>query len=229
MNILFFGPNGSGKGTQAIFLQRELSLEHIETGAIFRKHILENTELGKKAKEYIDKGILVPDNITIPMILSAISSSTAKGWLLDGFPRNDTQARSLNKALQEKGIKIDAVVEITLDRSVAKKRIMGRRTCIGDPAHANNLNIPSIAPNDEKKCRICGMELKVRMDDIDEETINQRHAIYYDEKFGTVAAMKLYIEKAKDDPSIKYIVMDGSKPIEEINKELLRELHNICV
>ena len=102
MNILIFGPNGSGKGTQGAIVQKKYNVPHIETGVIFRDNIKKGTELGKKAKAFIDRGDLVPDDITIPMILDRLKEPDCKsGWLLDGFPRNLAQAEALWKALQK--------------------------------------------------------------------------------------------------------------------------------
>ena len=95
MNILIFGPNGSGKGTQGSLVKGKYSVTHIESGAIFREHIGGGTELGKKAKEFIERGDLVPDEITIPMVLDTLKTKGAGGWLLDGFPRNMVQAEKL--------------------------------------------------------------------------------------------------------------------------------------
>ncbi len=95
MNILIFGPNGSGKGTQGTLAKDKYGLDHIESGAIFRKHIGGGTELGMKAKEFINKGELVPDDITIPMVLDVLSNSNENGWLLDGFPRSLVQGEKL--------------------------------------------------------------------------------------------------------------------------------------
>ena len=97
MNILMFGPNGSGKGTQGALIKKAFGLAHIESGAIFREHVGGGTELGKKAKEYMDRGELVPDSITIPMVLETLKTKGADGWLLDGFPRNIAQAEQLHK------------------------------------------------------------------------------------------------------------------------------------
>ena len=128
MNILIFGPNGSGKGTQGAIIQKKNDLPHIESGAIFRKNIGGGTELGKKAKEYIDRGDLVPDDITIPMILDRLKEADCTGgWILDGFPRNKVQAETLAKALKDAEMKLDYVIEIVLKREVAKLRITGRR------------------------------------------------------------------------------------------------------
>ena len=139
MNILTFGPNGSGKGTQGAIVQKKYHMDHIESGAIFREHIKGGTALGKKAKAYIDRGDLVPDDITIPMVLETLSKSKEKGWLLDGFPRSLAQAEALDKALKESGMNLDVVVEIILDRQIAKDRIMGRRLCVNDNNHPNHI------------------------------------------------------------------------------------------
>ncbi|MBU4185917.1 MAG: nucleoside monophosphate kinase, partial [Proteobacteria bacterium] len=142
MNILFFGPNGSGKGTQGAILKDKYNTAHIESGAIFRDNIKGGTELGKQAKGYIDKGELVPDEITIPMILDRLKQDDCKGgWLLDGFPRNKNQAIKLDEALKAENMNLDIVVEILLDRQIAKDRIMGRRLCANDNNHPNNIKI----------------------------------------------------------------------------------------
>ncbi len=155
MNILMFGPNGSGKGTQGALIKKAFGLAHIESGAIFREHVGGGTELGKKAKEYMDRGELVPDAITIPMVLETLKTKGADGWLLDGFPRNIAQAEQLHKALQEQGMKLDYVVEIDLPRNIARDRIMGRRVCKNDGNHPNNVFIEAIKPQDNI-CRVCG-------------------------------------------------------------------------
>src|SRR5210317_977546 len=180
MNILFFGPNGSGKGTQGSILKDKYNTAHIESGAIFRDNIKGGTELGAQAKAYIDKGDLVPDEITIPMILDRLQQDDCKGgWLLDGFPRNKNQAIKLDEALKAAGMKLDIVIEILLDREIAKNRIMRRRLCVNDNNHPNNIYIDAIKP-DGDKCRVCGGDLKTRDDDQDEAAIDKRHNIYYD-------------------------------------------------
>jgi len=148
MNILAFGPNGSGKGTQGAIVKEKYGMDHIESGAIFREHIKGGTELGKKAKEYIERGDLVPDEITIPMVLE------------------------------------DYVLEIVLDRQIAKERIMGRRLCANDNNHPNHIAFDAIKPVEKDGklvCRVCGGELSARADDQDEDAINKRHNIYYDQ------------------------------------------------
>jgi len=225
MNILFFGPNGSGKGTQGAILKEKYGIPHIETGVIFRDNIARGTDLGKEAKGYIDRGELVPDSITIPMILDRLKADDCKkGWLLDGFPRNLTQAQELDKVLKKEGIAVDIVIDMVLPREIAKARIMGRRLCVNDNNHPNNVNIEAIKPVDGK-CRICGGELKTRSDDQDEAAIDQRHNIYYDAKTGTMAGMNYFKELSKKNNGIpKIIELDGRPGVKEVTSELLSKL-----
>jgi adenylate kinase len=225
MKILFFGPNGSGKGTQGAIVKEKYGIPHIETGVIFRDNISRSTDLGKEAKGYIDRGELVPDSITIPMILDRLKADDCKnGWLLDGFPRNLTQARELDKALKEEGIVLDIVIDMVLDREIAKGRIMGRRLCVNDNNHPNNVNIDAIKP-DGDKCRICGGDLKTRSDDQDEEAIDQRHNIYYDTNTGTMAGMIYFKElSAKNNGIPRILELDGRPGVKEVSAELMSKL-----
>jgi len=225
MNILFFGPNGSGKGTQGAIVKGKYNIPHIETGVIFRDNISRGTDLGKAAKSYIDRGELVPDSITIPMILDRLKEDDCKnGWLLDGFPRNLTQAQEMDKALRAEGINVDVVIEIVLDRQIAKNRIMGRRLCVNDNNHPNNVFIDAIKP-DGDKCRVCGEELKTRSDDQDEAAIDQRHNIYYEAETGTMAAINFYKDlSAKNNGVPKIIELDGRPGVKEVSVELMNKL-----
>ncbi|MDI6687487.1 MAG: adenylate kinase [Desulfobacterales bacterium] len=224
MNILFFGPNGSGKGTQGTILKDKYNTPHVESGAIFRDNIKGGTELGAKAKEYIDKGDLVPDEITIPMILDRLQQDDCKnGWLLDGFPRNKTQAIKLDESLKKANMKLDIVVEIILDSEIAKNRIMGRRLCVNNNNHPNNIFIDAIKP-DGDKCRVCGGELSKRADDQDEEAISKRHGIYYNTENGTLAASYYFKDLAVKDDSIKYITLDGKPSVKDVTVELISKL-----
>lgn len=229
MNILLFGPNGSGKGTQGAILQKKFNIQHIESGVIFRDNISQGTELGSKAKQYIDRGELVPDDITIPMILERLQQpDCAQGWLLDGFPRNVNQAVQLDAALNEAGMKLDYVIEIVLDRQMAKNRIMGRRLCVSDNNHPNNIFIDAIKPAQKggnSVCRVCGGELKTRSDDQDELAIDKRHAIYYDKKNGTLAAVNYFKEKTKTaEAGFRVIELDGRPGVKEVSEELLKSI-----
>jgi len=225
MNILFFGPNGSGKGTQGAIVKDKFKIPHIETGVIFRDNISRGTSLGKEAKGYIDRGELVPDSITIPMILARIKEGDCRnGWLLDGFPRNLTQAQELDKALKKEKIPLDIVIEMMLDRQIAKNRIMGRRLCVKDNNHPNNIYIDAIKPNGDK-CRVCGDDLKTRSDDQDEGAIDKRHSIYYDQKTGTVAAINYFKDLSKKNKgNPKMVELDGRPGVKEVSNELLGKL-----
>jgi len=225
MKILFFGPNGSGKGTQGAIVKDKYGIPHIETGVIFRENISQGTELGKEAKGYIDRGELVPDSITIPMILDRLKQDDCKeGWLLDGFPRNLTQAQELDKALKEAGITLDIVIDMKLDRQIAKDRIMGRRLCVNDNNHPNNIFIDAIKPNGDK-CRVCGGDLKTRSDDQDEDAIDQRHNIYYDTETGTMAGLLFYKDvSAKNNGVPRIVDLDGKNPLPDVSAELMSKL-----
>jgi adenylate kinase len=227
MNILFFGPNGSGKGTQGALLKERYHISHIETGVIFRENISKGTELGKRAKASIDRGELVPDEITIPMVLDRLKGSDCEdGWLLDGFPRNITQAVKLNEALAKDGIDVHVLVEVILDREIAKNRIMGRRLCVNDNNHPNNVNIDAIKPNGDR-CRICGGELRKREDDQDGEAIDQRHNIYYDPEHGTLAAVQYFKGLSAKNGKPAIVEVDGRGSVEEVTAELIRKLSNV--
>ncbi len=225
MNILIFGPNGSGKGTQGAIVQKKYNIPHIESGAIFRQNISGGTELGKKAKEYIDRGDLVPDDITIPMILDRLKEDDCKnGWLLDGFPRNKVQAETLAKALDEAGMKLDYVIEIVLPRDVAKLRITGRRLCVNDNNHPNHIAFDAIKPVEKDGklvCRVCGGDLKTRADDQDDAAIDKRHDIYYDENTGTMAAVNYFKNLGGDT---KVISVDGRPSIDEVSAAIMKGL-----
>jgi adenylate kinase len=224
MNILFFGPNGSGKGTQGAILKDKYNTPHIESGAIFRDNIGKGTELGAKAKEYIDRGDLVPDEITIPMILDRLKQDDCKdGWLLDGFPRNKNQAIKLDEALKAADMSLDIVVEILLDREIAKNRIMGRRLCVNDNNHPNNIYIDAIKP-DGDKCRVCGGDLKTRDDDQDEGAIGKRHDIYYNTVDGTLASAYYFKDLAAQQGTMKYLTLDGKPSVKDVTAELVSKL-----
>ncbi len=222
MNILAFGPNGSGKGTQGAIVKEKYKIAHIESGAIFREHIKGGTELGMKAKEYIDRGDLVPDDITIPMVLETLDNQK-NGWILDGFPRSKAQAEELDKALTKAGLGLSYVIEIELDRQIAKERIMGRRLCANDNNHPNHIAFDAIKPVEKDGkliCRVCGGELSARADDQDEDAINKRHNIYYDDNTGTMAAVNYF----KNNGSAKVISVDGSIAIKDVSAAIMKDL-----
>jgi adenylate kinase len=223
MNILIFGPNGSGKGTFGSIISEKFGIPQVETGAIFRENITKGTELGKQAKSFIDKGELVPDDITIPMILTRLQEDDCKkGWLLDGFPRNITQAEVFWAALQKEKITLEYVIELEINREVAKKRIMGRRLCPNDNNHPNNINVKENLPIEKDGkllCRVCGREgLLTRADDQDEAAIDKRHGIYFDTNTGTLAAVRYFTER------VKVIQVDTLPGVKEVSSHLFRLL-----
>jgi len=223
MNILMFGPNGSGKGTQGALLHEKFGIAHIEAGVIFRNTIKAGTELGQKARVYIDKGELVPDEITVPMVLNRLQEADCvSGWILDGFPRNITQAEALQQNLGARDMKLDYVVEIVLERDIAKQRIMGRRLCPQDNNHPNNIFIEAIKPVSKDSilfCRVCGADnLTTRDDDQDETAIDQRHGVYYDQLTGTMAAVNFFRNRGR------VIAVDGRPSVGEVFRLIIEQL-----
>ena len=226
MRILIFGPNGSGKGTQSSFLVKKFGLAHVESGGIFRENIKGGTELGKKAKAYIDRGELVPDEITIPMILDRLAQEDCRsGWILDGFPRNPDQANALIRGLEAAQTPLDVVVEIQLAEQQARARLLGRRSCPN--GHPNNLAIAAIKPTGTEgqwACRQCNSPLTVRKDDIDEAAIDVRLNIYFDETEGTLASVAEVKSWAATQPHVKLIEVDGEGDINSIRSFITERL-----
>jgi adenylate kinase len=177
MRIVLVGPPGAGKGTQAAFLAKNLSIPHISTGDLFRANISQGTELGKQAKSYMDAGNLVPDEVTIAMARDRMTQPDAKkGFLLDGFPRNVSQAEALDKALAADGVKLDAVLDLEVPEEEVVRRIAGRRVCRNESAHV--FHVTYHPPKQEGVCDLCGGELYQRDDD-SEETVRRRLEVYH--------------------------------------------------
>ncbi|WP_149825912.1 adenylate kinase [Streptomyces tailanensis] len=177
MRIVLVGPPGAGKGTQAAFLANNLSIPHISTGDLFRANISKKTELGKLAKSYMDKGELVPDEVTIAMAKDRMDQPDAvDGFLLDGFPRNVSQAEALDVTLQDADMKLDAVLDLEVPEEEVVKRIAGRRICRNDSAHVFHVTYKQ--PKAEGVCDVCGGELYQRDDD-SEETVRKRLEVYH--------------------------------------------------
>ncbi|GAA2290961.1 adenylate kinase [Streptomyces kunmingensis] len=177
MRIVLVGPPGAGKGTQAAFLAQNLSIPHISTGDLFRANISQGTELGKQAKSYMDAGQLVPDEVTIGMAKDRMEQPDAvNGFLLDGFPRNVSQAEALDVALKTDDVKLDAVLDLEVPEDEVVKRIAGRRICRNDSAHV--FHVAYKQPKTEGVCDICGGELYQRDDD-KEETVRKRLEVYH--------------------------------------------------
>ncbi|MEV0036269.1 adenylate kinase [Streptomyces sp. NPDC056909] len=177
MRIVLVGPPGAGKGTQAAYLAKNLSVPHISTGDLFRANISQGTELGKQAKAYMDAGNLVPDEVTIAMALERMSQPDAtNGFLLDGFPRNVSQAEALDEALKRESLKLDAVLDLEVPEDEVVKRIAGRRICRNDSSHV--FHVTYSPPETAGVCDTCGGELYQRDDD-SEETVRTRLEVYH--------------------------------------------------
>ncbi len=173
--IVFLGAPGAGKGTQAATVARQLKLDYIATGDLFRQALERGTELGLKAKAYMEKGVLVPDEITIGMVLERISApESGGGAVFDGFPRNLKQAQALDEALSRQGKAIDKVVYIKVSEAEVLKRLGGRRVCRQCQAPCHVTDSP---PKVEGVCDVCGGELYQRPDDT-EESIKKRLEVY---------------------------------------------------
>jgi adenylate kinase len=177
MRIVLVGPPGAGKGTQAAFLAKNLSIPHISTGDLFRANISQGTELGKQAKAYMDAGNLVPDEVTIGMAKDRMEQPDAEGgFLLDGFPRNVSQAESLDETLAAESMKLDAVLDLEVPEDEVVKRIAGRRICRKDSSHV--FHVVYKQPAVEGVCDVCGGELYQREDD-SETTVRKRLEVYH--------------------------------------------------
>ncbi|MFD8593765.1 adenylate kinase [Kitasatospora sp. NPDC059646] len=167
MRIVLVGPPGAGKGTQAHVLAKTLSIPHISTGDLFRANISQGTPLGVEAKSYMDAGRLVPDEVTIGMAKDRmLQPDAAKGFLLDGFPRNLGQAEALDAFLAEQGIALDGVLDLEVSEDEVVKRIAGRRLCRNDGSHV--FHVVYNPPKTEGVCDECGGELYQRSDDTEE-------------------------------------------------------------
>ena len=186
--LVLLGPPGAGKGTQAVKIAEKYQIPHISTGDIFRKNVKEGTPLGKKAKEYMDKGELVPDELVVELVADRLDAADCKnGFLLDGFPRTVFQAEKLDQYLEAKGIALDKVIDISADEEVLLARMIGRRVCraCGAPYHIKNM-----PPKKEGICDICGGEVYQRADDT-EETVRNRFKVYQKQTMPLIA----YYEK----------------------------------
>lgn len=178
MRLILLGPPGAGKGTQAANIVKNYNIPHISTGDIFRKNIKEGTELGLKAKAFMDRGELVPDSLVVEIVEDRLKEADCKeGFLLDGFPRTVVQAEALDKVLADMELSLDTVVNIKVDPNLLVKRAVGRRICKSCGATYHIEFNPSVK---EGICDVCDGELYQRSDD-NEETVTNRIKVYTDE------------------------------------------------
>ncbi len=212
MELLIMGPPGAGKGTQAEFLTEKYNIPHISTGDMFRAAVKEGTELGKKAKECMDKGQLVPDEVTIGIVKERLSKDDCKeGFLLDGFPRTVEQADALTKILEELKLPNVRVLNINVPKEELVARAVGRRICKGC---GKTYHLKFNPPRKEGVCDACGGELYQRADDT-AETMNERVSVYE-------ASTKPLIEYYKKQGV--YNEVDGKLAIDKVTTELVKLL-----
>lgn len=178
MNLILLGPPGAGKGTQATRIVEKYKVPHISTGDIFRENIKNNTPLGQKAQEYMNKGELVPDQLVVDIALDRLGKDDCKnGFLLDGFPRTVFQADALDKFLKDKGKGIDLVINIEVEDKMLIERLDARRVC---PTCAATYNVIGMPPKKEGICDKCNDTLIQRKDD-KKETVGNRIKVYHEQ------------------------------------------------
>ena len=211
-NIIFVGAPGAGKGTQASMVARKLNLVHISSGDLFRQALGQGTELGKKAKAYMERGILVPDEITIQMVMERLSAPDCdNGVILDGFPRNLPQAEALDSALGEQGKAIDKVVSISVSEEELIRRLSGRWLCRQCQTVYNMVNSP---PGVAGKCDKCEGELYQRPDD-KPKTVKKRLDVYFAE---TAPLVDYYRRQGK------LMEIEGEGSVEEVAQRIVAVL-----
>ena len=212
MKIIMLGAPGAGKGTQAKKIAAKCEIPHISTGDIFRANIKNGTELGKKAKTYMDQGLLVPDELVCDLVVDRIQQDDCKnGYILDGFPRTIPQAESLDKALAAIGEKMDYAIDVEVPDENIVKRMGGRRACVGCGA---TYHLIYAQTKKEGICDACGGELILRDDD-KPETVQKRLGVYHEQT-------QPLIDYYKKQGILKEV--DGSVDMEDVFKEILKIL-----
>lgn len=212
MRLILLGPPGAGKGTQAKRVIEEFDIPHISTGDIFRKNIKEKTELGQKVEGLLAEGKLVPDELTIKIVWDRLDQEDCKnGFLLDGFPRTIPQAEALDEGLAKRGLKLDRVLNIDVDKDSLVKRLSGRRVC---PNCGASYHIDNNPPKVEGICDVCQTPVIQREDD-KEQTVLDRIKVYDSQ---TKPLVDFY---NKQD---LVFTVDGTLPIDEITNKLVTEL-----
>ena len=212
LRTILLGPPGAGKGTQAVKIVEKYSIPHISTGDIFRENIKNETELGKRAKSYMDRGELVPDELVVEIATDRLTKNDCKnGFLLDGFPRTIFQAEKLDEFLTKRGEKIDKVINIDDEKDALVKRITGRRVCKSCGASYHVVNIP---PKKDGVCDLCDGELIQRADDT-EETVLNRIDVYNKQTKPLVD----YYDKAG-----VIVNIDGNKDLDDVLSDIITAL-----
>ena len=208
MNLILLGAPGAGKGTQAEILVKKLSIPAISTGNMLREAIANGTELGKKAKQHMDAGSLVPDELILGIVADRVAQpDCSKGFILDGMPRTLAQA----EALEKMGVRIDHVVSIEVDDAVIEGRMTGRRVC---PKCGASYHIVANPPKVDGICNACGTELTIRKDDAP-ETVRKRLEVYH----ATTEILKEFYGKLG-----RLCIVEGNQPIEKANEAILEAI-----
>ncbi|KXB69699.1 MULTISPECIES: adenylate kinase [Peptoniphilus] len=209
MKLVILGPPGAGKGTQAEYIVERYNIPHISTGDIFRENIKNNTELGKEAKSYMDKGLLVPDDLVIALVEDRLNKDDAKeGFLLDGFPRTVAQAVSLDSILDKNDDKLTKVINISVDPEILIERAVGRRVC---KTCGMTYHVKFNPPKEEGVCDKDGTKL-IQRDDDTEETVKTRISVYFDQ---TAPLIDYY--RAQN----LLIDIDGAKDIDKVFNDIV--------
>lgn len=212
MKLIMLGAPGAGKGTQAKKLAARYHIPHISTGDIFRANIKQKTKLGSLAKSYIDKGLLVPDELTVDLVIDRLKQDDcSNGYILDGFPRNIPQAQSLDKVLQAQGETIDYAIDIEVPDENIVTRMSGRRACLECGATYHLVHMP---PKTDGICDVCGKEIVLRDDD-KPETVSKRLHVYHDQ---TKPLIEYYQLKNV------LVEIDGTRAIDEIFDSIISVL-----
>ncbi|GAB6085477.1 adenylate kinase [Alkaliphilus crotonatoxidans] len=212
MRIILLGPPGAGKGTQAASIAEEFSIPHISTGDIFRYHIKEGTELGKKAKSFMDQGLLVPDELVVAIVEDRLKQQDCRdGFLLDGFPRTVVQAEALDAVMEKMGVSLNKVINIEVDKQILVERAVGRRICKSCGATYHVKFNPS---KTGEACEKCGGSLYQRDDD-NEATVTRRIDVYLNE---TMPLIEYYQGRGK------LAVIDGQQHIDKVYQDIVNVL-----
>lgn len=213
MKIIMLGAPGAGKGTQAARMAEKYHIPHISTGDIFRANIRDNTELGQKAKSYMDKGLLVPDELTCDLVMDRISQDDCRdGFILDGFPRTIPQAEALTKALEAKGTAMDSAVDVEVPDENIINRMGGRRFC---PVCGATYHVVALPPKKEGICDNDGAALVIRDDD-KPETVKKRLDVYHEQTQPLID----YYQKAGILKTV-----DGTKSADEVFEAIVKALN----